>query len=137
MNENPKKILVVIDEVVTSQAIVSILQSTGYEVKGINSNSQILEITQQFQPDTILISVTFDETDGYFLCRMIKEKNHEKSINVILLQQELDKNYVVDPLCGPDEFLIIPFSLDSLLKKINNNLATHPAGYSLSKGFHN
>lgn len=123
LKKRRKRALIVIDEAVTLGGIVNILNIDGYYAKGISSDNRVLEIASYFQPDIILMNVSLDLTDGYYLCKEIKRKDQTKDTPIVLMTQQTDQDYQPDKLYEPDAMMEIPFNLHSLLSNIEDHIA--------------
>lgn len=126
MNDT-KKVLVVIDEMITSQAMVSILRCSGYEAAALSSHCSVAELLNAFHPDLVLMGLTLDTMDGYVLCQSIKKKKLNREMKIILIKQVTDPVYPADKINGPDAFLHMPFTLNRLLATVKEQANFIPA----------
>jgi OmpR family two-component system response regulator YxdJ len=118
-----KKALIVIDDAVTAENILPILQNNGYDTKELRSTDRVLEITKDFNPHIIIISVTLNATDGHYLCKTIKQKNTVPGTPILLIKQATDNDYLIDKQHGPDGFIETPFYIDAILEKLEEHTA--------------
>ena len=112
------KILVIDDSEDMRDFFSTVLNMYGYEVKTAFSLNG--ELTS-FKPDLILLEVMSKDTDGRKICKEIKTKNQDKNIPILLLSTTaaLLKDY---EQCGADDILEKPFSIYTLIEKINTLL---------------
>ena len=77
----------------------------------------------QYQPDIIVSDVMMPRTDGYELCRRIKNDVTVSHIPVVLLTARADQASSLEGYkSGADIYLAKPFDVDSLLVILQNIL---------------
>ena len=86
MNIKDAKILVVEDEEHINRLIELVLISDGYyKIRKAFDGMEALDLIKMDKPDLVLLDVMLPELDGFSLCKIIKEDNNFKSIQVIML----------------------------------------------------
>ncbi|NLE35470.1 MAG: response regulator [Bacteroidales bacterium] len=76
-------------------------------------------------PDLIVTDVMMPVTDGYELCRRIKQNEKTGHIPVIMLTARADRHSTITGLdCGADDYISKPFDMLELSIKIRNHLET-------------
>ncbi|MDF1560229.1 MAG: ATP-binding protein [Bacteroidales bacterium] len=76
-------------------------------------------------PDLIVTDVMMPVTDGYELCRRIKQNEKTGHIPVIILTARADRQSTITGLdCGADDYISKPFDMLELSFKIRNHLET-------------
>jgi DNA-binding response OmpR family regulator len=121
-----KRILVLDDDLAILSAIREILEYNGYEVNTFARGDKIFDHIQQYHPDLILLDVMLADLDGRALCQQIKEqqiKDGSGKIPVILISGTHNLADCTKMQNGPDDFLCKPFDINSLLDKIEHQLA--------------
>lgn len=116
LSQTNKLILVVDDDPPTLAFIERELKKSGFEVESTNDGSDAIRITQDKDPDLILLDAFLPGMDGYTLTRRIKEFT---SIPVIILSargEERDKLRGFE--AGVDDYIIKPFSSAVLIARI-------------------
>jgi len=114
-----KRILVLDD----NQDILDIIHETllyeNFEVKVTLNSSQIIELTESYQPDLILIDYHLSGTNGNDICRQIKLHPKLAHIPVIICSAYIQKNEDLSGwLC--DDIIAKPFGLVELTDKVNS-----------------
>ena len=114
-----KKILIIEDEPELANAIKIRLQAKGYNADTANDGLAGWEAVQSIKPDLVLLDLILPVMDGYEVCRYIKGDKKTKNIPVIILTaksvfKDVDKGFKV----GADDYIIKPYDLNILLKKI-------------------
>lgn len=108
------KVLIVENEIYLAQSIATRLQSIGYQCQIV---STIHEATQKQKSDVILLSA---DTRGS-LCEMFIRQNPQAVI--IMMIAYVSEDTVTKPIrAGANDYIMKPFMLDELLRKIEHHL---------------
>lgn len=76
-------------------------------------------------PDLVVTDVMMPVTDGYELCRKMKENEKTGHIPVIMLTARADRKSTITGLdCGAEDYISKPFDMTELTIKIRNHLDT-------------
>ncbi len=115
-----KRILVAEDEDVIREFIVINLKRAGYEVVDVSDGAKALRTFEQEggRFDVVLLDIMMPETDGFTVCKKIREKSN--TIGIILLSaksQEMDK--VSGLMLGADDYITKPFSPSELIARVD------------------
>jgi two-component system, OmpR family, alkaline phosphatase synthesis response regulator PhoP len=116
---NPKKILIVDDEVDLVETVRFPLEMEGYHVLVSYNGEDALNQARQENPDLILLDLMLPKLDGYKVCRLLKFDDRYKHIPILMLTaktQEKDKALGMET--GANEYITKPFEMDDLLKKV-------------------
>jgi two-component system, sensor histidine kinase and response regulator len=121
--QEKKTILVVEDELLLLQNIVSILEFNGFNTLKASNVMDAISIATTNIPHLILSDVMMEKVDGFELLKMIKENELTKNIPFIFLSALADisdKNKGIS--AGANAYLTKPFSGKELIKTINQYL---------------
>ncbi len=115
-----KRILVAEDEDAIREFVVINLKRSGYEVIDVSDGDKALEVFEREGGnfDIALLDIMMPGTDGFNVCKKIREKN--SSIGIILLSaktQEMDK--VGGLQLGADDYITKPFSPSELVARVD------------------
>jgi len=116
---NPKKILIVDDEVDLVETIRFPLEMEGYHILVSYNGEDALNQARKENPDLILLDLMLPKLDGYKVCRLLKFDDRYKHIPILMLTaktQEKDKTLGMET--GANEYITKPFEMDDLLKKV-------------------
>ena len=118
--------ILVADESPTIHKIVAMaFENEGITVEGISRGEHALEYMVGFQPDIVLADIHLPGTDGYELCRQIKNSPSFGSVRVILLTSDFeDIDKVELEISRADDYISKPFKTEEILKKVKSQLAT-------------
>jgi two-component system alkaline phosphatase synthesis response regulator PhoP len=126
---NPKKILIVDDEVDLVETLRFPLEIEGYHVLVAHNGEDALNQARKENPDLILLDLMLPKLDGYKVCRLLKFDERYKHIPILMLTaktQEKDKVLGMDT--GANEYITKPFEMDDLIKKVKAYLSKLDSG---------
>ncbi|MCK5188667.1 MAG: diguanylate cyclase, partial [Methylococcales bacterium] len=116
-------ILVVDDERVNQEVLVSLLNEK-YQVKVASNGMSALVIAQQQpHPDLILLDVTMPQMDGYEVCRILQNNPETRNISVIFVTAASGHNPEILGLkLGAVDYISKPINPDATLLRIRHQL---------------
>ena len=116
---NPKKILVVDDEVDLVKTVQFSLELEGYKVLVSYNGEDALNQARKENPDLIILDLMLPKLDGYKVCRLLKFDERYKHIPILMLTAKTqEKDKVLGIETGADEYITKPFDMDELMEKI-------------------
>jgi two-component system alkaline phosphatase synthesis response regulator PhoP len=120
---NPKKILVVDDEVDLVETVRFPLEMEGYHVLVSYNGEDGLNQARKENPDLILLDLMLPKLDGYKVCRLLKFDERYKHIPILMLTAKTqEKDRVLGLETGADEYITKPFEMDYLMEKVKEYL---------------
>ncbi|MGJ3239536.1 MAG: sensor histidine kinase [Anaerolineae bacterium] len=125
MELNPKdvSILVVDDNEMNVELLVSILDRYDYNVYTANHGKQALEIVQQHKPELVLLDINMPEMDGYEVCRRIKANPDTSEIPVIFISALADTENVIEGFdAGGVDYIMKPFKYREVIVRIETQV---------------
>ena len=97
-----------------------------YEIHLCTNGREALSETLHCKPDLVISDVMMPEMDGNTLCTKIKTNPSTNHIPVILLTaKNRDEDKLEGLETGADEYIVKPFNMDILRRKIINLINTH------------
>ncbi len=117
------KILIVEDEQNLNEAYQMILGSVGHEVYAAYDGAEALELTQEIEPDLILLDLRMPKVGGVeFLKRYNLKKDHP-TVKVVIFsnldtQKEIDDAYKL----GADKYMLKAWASPKELVQLVNSL---------------
>ena len=110
------KIFVIEDDDAIAAAVVSHINSWGWEARRANDLTQIMEEFTAFAPHLVLLDIGLPFRNGYHWCTEIRKLSQAP---IIFLSSASDKmNVVMAMNMGGDDFIAKPFDLEVLAAKI-------------------
>ena len=121
---NPKKILLVDDEVDLVETLRFPLEMEGYHVLVSYNGEDALNQARKETPDLILLDLMLPKLDGYKVCRLLKFDERYKHIPILMLTAKTqEKDKVLGLETGADEYITKPFEMDYLMEKVKEYLS--------------
>jgi phosphate regulon transcriptional regulator PhoB len=118
-----KKIAIVEDEAELAALIDYNLRRHGYHAQVLNGSKDTLKTLEQAKPDLILLDIMLPETDGFELCRQIRQSPHLKRIPILFLTARSDEvDRVLGLEIGGDDYMTKPFSPRELIARVKAHL---------------
>ena len=119
MTEQPKKILVVDDEVDVTELLSYNLKQRGFVSQSVNDPKQALEVAKTFKPDLIVLDIMMPEVSGLQVCRMIRQESTLKGIPIIFLSAKTEEGDRIEGFeSGADDYVCKPFSPKELMLRV-------------------
>ena len=119
MTEQPKKILVVDDEVDVTELLSYNLKQRGFVSQSVNDPKQALEVAKTFKPDLIVLDIMMPEVSGLRVCRMIRQESTLKGIPIIFLSAKTEEGDRIEGFeSGADDYVCKPFSPKELMLRV-------------------
>ncbi len=115
-----RTILVVDDEVDTSQMVKMILEKTGlYAVNICNRGSEAFKIVQDTRPELVLLDIMMPDADGTDIADQIQQDKSLTHTRIVFMtslvsQKEVNKSSVI----GGHSFISKPVSGETLLQRV-------------------
>jgi two-component system KDP operon response regulator KdpE len=118
------KILVIDDEEGTVNLIAMLLERRGYEVHKAMSAEEGLRKAYRHQPDLVLLDVMMPDTDGWEVCKRLRDMS---DVPIIFLTARVESRDVVRGLeLGADDYVTKPYDNDELIARIRAHLRRAP-----------
>lgn len=112
-----KRILVVEDDWELNQGISYALEKEQYDVSSAHSIKEAKSLYEKKEVDLILLDVNLPDGEGFEFCRNIKQ-NRELPV-LFITARDLEEDALKGYESGADDYIIKPFSIKILLKKID------------------
>ncbi len=103
----PSKILVVDDSQAQREQLTQVLRSEGYLVVEARDAREAIKAVKEEQPDLVLLDMILPDMDGRQVLRLIKPRDSDQFMPVIILSMKGDVATKVEGLrLGADDFLV-------------------------------
>ncbi|MCH2613800.1 MAG: response regulator transcription factor [Opitutales bacterium] len=117
--KQPKKILIVDDEVDVTALLSDSLKKHGFVPQSVNDPKRVLEVAKTFKPDLIVLDIMMPELSGLQVCRMIRQEPTLKGIPVIFLSAKAEEGDRIEGFeSGADDYVCKPFSPKELMLRV-------------------
>ena len=109
-------VLVVDDDLQGAKPLISTLWSRGYEVRTASDAESALSSMRAWCPALIIADLELPLVDGIELCRRVRQTSN---VPVIVMSGDADLRSEVSALdSGADDYIMKPFSADTLLARV-------------------
>ncbi len=127
-------ILVVDDNKENLKVVSNFLKTEGYQIALSLDADDAMNILRENKIDLILLDVMMPGTDGFTLCRKLKENNRLKEIPVIFLTAKTETSDLVEGFSsGGVDYITKPFQKEELIARVNNHIALADAKKQIIK----
>ena len=117
MNE---KILVVDDEKEIADLLKLYLENDGYCVQTFDNGADALKSVAEDTPDLAILDIMLPDTDGFSVCRKIREKHF---FPVIMLTAKVaDEDKIMGLTIGADDYITKPFNPLEVVARVKTQL---------------
>lgn len=118
LNPDLKRILVLDDNQDILEMVNEVLTYEDFTVHATTSSKGILEVTEQFNPDLVILDYRLSNASGGEICKQLKADPKFKHIPVIIFSAYI--NLSVDyAKYGCDAVISKPFDLSQLIETVN------------------
>lgn len=111
-----ERILVVDDEANILDLVTLYLERENYKVESAMDGKKALEITEENEPDLIVLDIMLPEIDGFEVCRQIRSSSEVPIIMLTARDEDIDK--IVGLELGADDYLTKPFNPRELVARV-------------------
>jgi phosphate regulon transcriptional regulator PhoB len=119
----PKRIAIVEDEAELASLIDYNLTRNGYQTHVLGGGKGTLKALEHAKPDLILLDVMLPDTDGFELCRQIRQSPALNRTPVLFLTARSDEvDRVLGLEIGGDDYMTKPFSPRELIARVKAHL---------------
>ena len=120
LDSGKRKVLLVDDDAEIVELMVDVLQRDGrFSVKTASTGYDAGIMTQQFQPDLILLDYMLPDVNGNVVCQTIRQNPEFSNTKIIIISGVINQSEIDDLLkAGAEDFLKKPFSIVELIEKI-------------------
>ena len=116
-------ILVVEDERDTADMLKAYFEAQGYAIQWASFGADALRLTQDVQPDLILLDIRLPDIDGYEVCRQLRSQRRTENVPIIFLTERRER---IDRLSGLElgavDYITKPFDIQELRLRVRNAL---------------
>lgn len=120
LESGKKRILVVDDDEAILDMLVELLERDGrFEVKVARGGYEAGMLTQEFQPDCVVLDYKLPDIDGNRVCRTLRANPHFAGVRIIIISGVADPDEITElRRSGADDFMRKPFQIDELIARI-------------------
>ncbi|SUD90663.1 response regulator transcription factor [Psychrobacter phenylpyruvicus] len=124
-----KKILIIEDNPDIVANIYAFFEPKGYQLDNAHNGPSGLKLAAENHYDVILLDVMLPGMDGTQLCKVLREKLHNKTPVLMLTARDTLSDKVAGFDSGADDYLVKPFSLVELEMRVKALIRRHQDEY--------
>lgn len=118
-----KKIMIVDDDIETTNLLESFLKAEGYEPITVNDSTTAVETATLSRPDLFLLDLMMPGIDGFKLCRLLREVPRFFHTPIIIITALDDKDSKIVAFgAGANDYITKPYHPRQLALKIKDFL---------------
>ncbi|MHA1546342.1 MAG: phosphate regulon transcriptional regulator PhoB, partial [Alphaproteobacteria bacterium] len=129
-NATDPLVLIVEDEPAQLEVLTYNLKSEGFRLAHASDGEEALLITDELQPDLIILDWMLPNVSGIEVCRRLRAQAQTKTIPIMMLTargEEADRVRGLET--GADDYIVKPYSVSELIARIRAMLRrTRPGG---------
>jgi CheY-like chemotaxis protein len=110
------RILVVDDVADDADAMVTLLELDGYEVRTAGDGVHALEVTAEFQPHCVLLDIGMPRMDGLELAKIMRQRFGDSIVLIAITGRSIESLRVAQTLDRVDHYLRKPVDPGQLRK---------------------
>lgn len=120
LDSGKKRVLVVDDDEAILDMLVELLERDGrFEVRVARGGYEAGMLTQEFQPDCIVLDYKLPDIDGNRVCRTLRTNPSFSQMKIIIISGVADPDEIAElKAAGADDFMRKPFQIDELIARI-------------------
>lgn len=111
------RVLVVEDDAVLREAVVSFLSEENYLVDAASRGDEGLYAAQQGIHDLLILDIMLPEIDGFEIVKTLRREGHTVPILLLTARDSVDDR-VTGLETGADDYLVKPFAIRELLARV-------------------
>ena len=125
MKPKQKKILIVDDDASIREILCTQLGRLGFQTAAAADGKEAVELFKAETPDLVLMDMMMPVMDGLAACQQIRalEKKGTRVPILFLTARDTRHDQISSALCGGDEFITKPISLQELRERVEASLA--------------
>jgi two-component system alkaline phosphatase synthesis response regulator PhoP len=129
MSDQPRRILVIEDDLAILTGLSMNLRFEGYEVLQAQDGRQGLARALDDAPDLLVLDVMLPELNGFEVLRELRQRGRDTPV-VVLSAKGAETDKILGLNLGADDYVVKPFGLQELLARIKAVLRRRypPAG---------
>ena len=115
----PQRILIVEDDIKDLKLLQTHLVSPDYTLDAVHNGSDAIETISRQHCDLVLLDILLPGMDGFEICRQIKQMDHAKDTQVVLITCLSDiENKIKGVELGADDYLVKPIDPRELQARV-------------------
>lgn len=120
---DPKKILIVEDDLDLAEMLSAYFRVQGYSVTNASWGEDGVRLVEEDLPDIVVLDIRLPDIDGYEVCRQIRKIRKAQHLPVIFLTEKREREDKLSGLeLGAVDYITKPFDIQELRLRVRNAL---------------
>jgi PleD family two-component response regulator len=120
---DPKKILIVEDDLDLAEMLSAYFRVQGYNVVNASWGEDGVRLVEEDLPDIAVLDIRLPDIDGYEVCRQIRKIRKAQHLPVIFLTEKREREDKLSGLeLGAVDYITKPFDIQELRLRVRNAL---------------
>jgi len=111
----PVRVLVVDDDRDTVLTLRMLLDTEGYETRGVHNARAALDAVRDFKPDAVLLDIGMPDMSGYEVARQVRQRHGEGLVLIALTAWTKASDKLLAQLCGFNHHVSKPYRPEEIL----------------------
>ncbi len=123
MNESPKKILIIEDEIPMARAMKLKLDNEGFSVKVVYNGKDAIEALDAEEFDCALVDIILPQVDGFTVLEHLRAKNQDMKVIVLTNLGQIEDRKKIQKFNVDGYYVKSNVSIASIVTNVKNILA--------------
>lgn len=123
MNENPKKILIIEDEIPMARAMKLKLENEGFSVKTVHNGKDAIDALDTEEFDCALVDIILPQVDGFAVLDHLRSKNQDMKVIVLTNLGQTEDRKKIQKFNIDGYYVKSNISIASIVANVKNILA--------------
>jgi CheY-like chemotaxis protein len=119
---DPKKILIVDDDLLSIATISQTLLRNGYQVMRAEDEDRAIRAMKKFRPDLIICNAESKKLDALQLLKTMQQAPQTRGIPFLFITESQEPVHKEAGIIGPRQYLTRPFTREQLAIAVQENL---------------
>jgi DNA-binding response OmpR family regulator len=123
------KVLIVDDELETTQLLSMILKMSGFETLTALTSRRALQMVKEERPTVVLLDIMLPQMDGLEICRVLRANPETENVAVVMITASGDPGIEAEGMqAGADRVLLKPVGMETLANELRQAIQARDAG---------
>jgi two-component system, OmpR family, response regulator len=111
------RIVVVDDEPLIRELVVTVLRYEGYDVQSCESGTEAMRLVDDFDPQLLILDVMLPDLDGFEVHERLRQLGRQTPV-IFLTARDAVEDRVRGLVTGGDDYITKPFSLEEFVARV-------------------
>jgi DNA-binding response OmpR family regulator len=123
------KVLIVDDELETTQLLSMVLKMSGFETVTALTSRRALQMVKEERPTAVLLDIMLPEMDGLEICQALRADPETENVAVVMITASGDPGIEAEGMqAGADRVLLKPVGMETLANELKQAIQARDTG---------